>query len=149
MHLASKICIATFNLPVVRITLVNAGNKEAIGILGDSGKPQFKITAVEISPASVPKGGDIRLAFQVVSTSSDVQRLLIDYAVHFVKVSGKTSRKVFKLRTATLGKNESIRFEAVISTKEMTTRKHYPGRHHIEAIINGDVHPLGAFELML
>lgn len=30
---------------------------------------------------------------------------------------------------------------------EMTTRKHYPGIHHVELVLNGNNRPLGAFEL--
>lgn len=128
-------------------SLVKAGNRDAIAILGGSANPQFRVTGIKIVPARLQRGGDVRLKFDVASTGHKSQRLLIDYAVHFVKASGKSSKKVFKLRTVTLNKNERISLEAVISTKEMTTRRHYPGRHNVEAMINGNAYPLGAFEL--
>ena len=34
-----------------------------------------------------------------------------------------------------------------VSLAEMTTRKHYPGTHRVEALINGRVEPLGSFAL--
>ncbi len=30
----------------------------------------------------------------------------------------------------------------------MTTRKHYPGRHRVDILLNGRAKPLGTFELL-
>jgi hypothetical protein len=77
------------------------------------------------------------------------QRLLIDYAVHFVKANGSTRPKVFKLRALTLGPGDTIAFSATVSLAAMTTRRHYPGRHRIDVIINGTAHLLGEFEVTI
>jgi hypothetical protein len=36
-----------------------------------------------------------------------------------------------------------------ISLAEMTTRKHYPGTHRVDAILNGRAQALGSFELTM
>ena len=35
-----------------------------------------------------------------------------------------------------------------VSFKNMTTRRHYPGRHRIDALINGVAYPLAEFEVL-
>ena len=30
----------------------------------------------------------------------------------------------------------------------MTTRRHYPGEHRVEVLVNGQVMPLGGFQLL-
>ena len=37
---------------------------------------------------------------------------------------------------------------AVVSFKDMTTRRHYPGHHRIDALINGIAHPLAEFQVL-
>ncbi|MEX0726805.1 MAG: hypothetical protein WEB58_00180 [Planctomycetaceae bacterium] len=55
---------------------------------------------------------------------------------------------VFKLRSFELAAGETVRVEKSISLAEMTTRKHYPGSHVVELIINGAPQPLGRFDLL-
>ena len=71
----------------------------------------------------------------------------MDYAVHFVKANGAPKPKVFKLKRITLPAKSSATFEAKISFAPMTTRKHYPGRHRIEVLANGEAFPLGEFQV--
>jgi 3-methyladenine DNA glycosylase AlkC len=127
--------------------LVKAGNSEAIRILGGEEKPRVRIGNATISLRKVAMGEAVRLSFEVESMARGPQRLLIDYAVHFVKANGSTRPKVFKLRTLTLQPGETIAFSATVSLAAMTTRRHYPGRHRIDVIVNGTAHLLGEFEV--
>jgi hypothetical protein len=34
-----------------------------------------------------------------------------------------------------------------LSFKDLTTRRHYPGHHRIDLLINGIPHPLAAFDV--
>jgi 3-methyladenine DNA glycosylase AlkC len=129
-------------------SLVKAGNQEAIQILGGTEKPCVRVGRVAITPKRVAIGATVRLSFEVESTASTAQRLLIDYAVHFVKANGGTRPKVFKLRAITLQSGEKTTFSAAVSITDMTTRRHYPGCHCIDALINGKAYPLGGFEVI-
>lgn len=40
---------------------------------------------------------------------------------------------------------ENVTLSASVSLAEMTTRRHYPGQHHVEVIINGEAQPAGGF----
>jgi 3-methyladenine DNA glycosylase AlkC len=127
--------------------LVKAGNSEAIRILGGEERPRVRIRRTTISPRRVALGEAVRLSFEVESMARAPQRLLIDYAVHLVKANGSTRPKVFKLRTLTMQPGEKIVFSATVSLASMTTRRHYPGHHRIDVIINGTAHLLGEFEV--
>ena len=71
----------------------------------------------------------------------------MDFAVHYVKANGQARAKVFKLKTLDLAPHETQKVGKKISLADMTTRKHYPGNHRLDAILNGRSQPLGAFEL--
>lgn len=129
-------------------SLVKAGNQDAIGILGGAENPSARVGCIIITPQRALLGDAVRLSFEVESTAQQVQHLLVDYAVHFVKANGSTRSKVFKLRAITMQPGEKAAFSATVSLATMTTRRHFPGYHRLDAIINGKSHSLGGFEVM-
>lgn len=78
---------------------------------------------------------------------SDVS-VIIDYAIHFVKASGKTAPKVFKWKSGKLktGATSASKRHVI---KPITTRKYYGGEHMLEIIINGVVVARQSFELVM
>lgn len=129
-------------------SLVATGNQDAIRILGGAANPSIRLSGVAIAPQRVTLGGNTRVSFEVVSTAQQSQRLLIGYTVHFVKANGSSRAKFFRLRTLTIHSGEKIALSATMSLATMTTRRHFPGNHRIDAIINGEAHPLGNFEVI-
>ena len=104
---------------------------------------------VRISPARVEIGGRVSIGFVVRSTSRAPQDLLVDLAVHFVKASGKSSPKVFKLtRVDAAGRAAGSSSNTSVSLAVHTTRKPRPGRHAVDVIINGTPQRVGAFEVV-
>ncbi len=81
------------------------------------------------------------------STSARGQRLVVDYAVHYVKRSGATTAKVFKLRTIDLAPREAVKIVHRQTVRDFTTRIHHPGRHSVELLVNGLVLAVDAFVL--
>lgn len=128
-------------------SLVKKGHRGALEILGVGGRPSIGISGIRFAPQSVKIGGELRFSFEIASTGKSAQELLIDYAVHFVKANGATRPKVFKLRKIALPTSGRMELGGTVSLKDMTTRRHYPGRHRIDVLINGFAHPLGEFEL--
>ena len=80
-----------------------------------------------------------------MSCGAAAQSLVVDYRVHFVKSNGKTSPKVFKLKKLALAPNASVELRGRVSLAPLTTRRHYPGRHALDLVVNGVVHPLDTF----
>jgi hypothetical protein len=54
---------------------------------------------------------------------------------------------VFKLKVIEFASQATVEVSKTIALREMTTRRHFPGTHRVEVLINGAAHPAGAFEL--
>jgi len=126
---------------------VKRGEAGALAVLGFGGSAMVSVGGVHIAPQRVVMGGTVTIAFDVCNTESHPQRVLMDLRVHFVKANGKSSPKVFKLKVLDLQPQTSARLSKTISLAEMTTRKHYPGMHRVDVVINGLTQELGKFEL--
>jgi hypothetical protein len=128
-------------------SLVKKGHRGALGTLGLGGKPNVRVTGVRLIPPRVKLGGELRFSFEIASTGKRIQALLIDYVVHFVKANGATRPKVFKLRRIGLSPSARMKLGSTVSFEDMTTRRHYRGRHRIDLLINGVAYPLAEFEV--
>lgn len=130
-------------------SLVKAGDPAALRVLGYDPEARLEISSFKISPARVSLGGDLRIAFQLVSTAKGPQPLVVDYALHFAKHNGRRKGKVFKLKTCTLAAGEKLSLEKIHKFRRITTRRHYAGRHAVEIIINGSSRAQAEFDLLL
>lgn len=122
------------------------GEPSALSLLGFGERPSVAIQNARLEPARVTIGGSVAVHVELRSTSRETQELLVDLVVHFVKANGRTRPKVFKLKRLTLAPGASVKLEAKVSFASMTTRRHFPGTHQLDAIINGVTHPLTQFE---
>lgn len=127
---------------------VKRGEAGALGVLGYASAAKVAIRNAAITPRRVAAGQSVTIAFDVANTHSRSQRVLVDFRIHFVKARGAGSPKVFKMKSVQLAPGESARLSKKVSLAEMTTRKHYPGKHAVEAVVNGRAKPLGVFELI-
>jgi hypothetical protein len=128
-------------------TAVKRGHPEALRLLGYGRTPSVVIDEVAVTPRRVVIGGRVAIRFVVKSASRASQRLLIDLAVHFVKSSGRTAPKVFKLRRLVLPPDGRAELQTSVSLKVHTTRTPRPGVHAVDAIVNGIAHRIGAFQV--
>lgn len=130
-------------------TLIKAGHKGALGLFNFGGKPAVKIADFKVTPARLKLGQVLELSFTLASTARKTQPLAVDYIIHYVKASGGTSPKVFKLAEITLpaGGRQMLRKHQAI--RNFTTRKHHAGRHRVEIQINGRIMAQGQFQLSL
>jgi 3-methyladenine DNA glycosylase AlkC len=126
---------------------VKRGEAGALAALGFGESADVVVAEAGISPQQAVIGGKLEVAFDVSNRANQPQRVLVDFAVHYVKANGKSRPKVFKLTTLDLAPQETRRVGKQISLAEMTTRKHYPGLHKVDVILNGRSQPLGSFDL--
>lgn len=118
-------------------TLIKAGHPRALGLVGATPGARVKLASFAVSPAALRLGQTLRLDATLVSTADQPQKLVVDYAIHYVKKNGETSRKVFKLRTLALAGGAELTLEKQQTIADFTTRVHYPGRHTVELLVNG------------
>jgi 3-methyladenine DNA glycosylase AlkC len=125
--------------------LVKKGDRRALAVLG-FGKTSVAVSG-HIAPVKVAIGDKASVEVTVRSTAKKAQELEVDLAVHFVKADGSARPKVFKLRTLTLAAGAAASASRTITFATLTTRKPYPGRHVVEAIVNGQAFPIGHIDV--
>ncbi|MEL1086554.1 DNA alkylation repair protein [Pseudomonas sp. OB66] len=130
-------------------SLIKQGDVRALTVIGAGAKAEVELLDVRVEPAVVRLGEAITLSFTVKSMVAHEQRLVIDYAIEYVKANGGVSRKVFKLKTLALAGfgTDVVRRNQVI--KDFTTRKHFAGRHGVQVMVNGEVLGSAAFEVLI
>lgn len=128
-------------------SLVKAGHPGALDALGYGTRADVSIEDVTITPRRVAPGGKVAIEFTVRSRAARPQRVLVDVRIHFVRARGTTSSKVFKLKALELEGRTCATCRKSVSLADLTTRRHYPGRHDVDAIVNGRILPIGHFTL--
>lgn len=129
-------------------TLIKRGDRRALALIGAGHKAKVHVHDFLVQPRKVKLGGRVTLSFRLQSKSSKPQRLVVDYVVHYVKKSGGTSGKVFKLKELTLAPGASITLAKTQSIRDFTTRVHHPGRHAVELMVNGEKLARDFFDLV-
>jgi 3-methyladenine DNA glycosylase AlkC len=128
-------------------TLIKKGDRRALAIIGAGAEPEVVIHDLTVRPQKLKLGDRLTLSFRLESQSPKPQCLVIDYLIHYVKKSGATSAKVFKLKELTLAPRESVTLTRSQEIRDFTTRLHHPGRHAIEIAINGTRLATDSFDL--
>lgn len=122
-------------------TLFKQGNPAALAMFGYGDVSEIGCN-IEVANNQIAWLGNLEfsIALNNANNLKTTDKLMVDYVVHFQKANGKLAPKVFKWMDKDLGKNavsNSERFSKTHSFKTVTTRKHYPGIHRIEVMING------------
>lgn len=128
-------------------SLIKQGNTRALTIMGAGARAEVKIHDLKVTPAVINLGERINLSFSLESTAAVPQKLVVDYAIDYVKSAGHSAKKVFKLKTLTLGAGEHLSIRREQHIRELTTRRHYPGRHSVHVLVNGERLGSAEFEL--
>lgn len=125
--------------------LVKQGHSGALGVLGHH-PPDVRISDFQITERA-REGDTVPFSFRVHNLGPDSGPLEVDVVVHFVKASGRTRAKVFKVGRVELSAGADSRFQGRIRVTAMTTRRHHPGCHRVEVQVNGLRFPGGEFRL--
>ncbi len=127
---------------------VKRGEAGALAVLGFGGEACVELRKVAVQPGQARVGDKVSVSLEVVNTADHAQKVLVDLRVFYMKANGKPNPKVFKLKALELAPGERVALNKAISLAAMTTRRHYPGLHRVEALLNGYPHALGSFELL-
>ncbi|SKA47706.1 3-methyladenine DNA glycosylase AlkC [Chitinophaga eiseniae] len=130
-------------------TLIKKGDKDSLSVFNFEKQVKIKLAQFKLSAAVIRLGDALTFTFQLKSEKTSPQKLVIDYVVHYPKSSGELSQKVFKLKELTLQPGELLSFSKKQVFKDMTTRKHYAGKHLISIQVNGKIYGEQAFQLKI
>ncbi len=126
---------------------VKRGDPGALNVLGFGDGKGLRVGRSAISPEKVKIGDAVTVSFNVTNTTKRQRPVMVDFRIHYVKANGTASPKVFKMKSLDLASGESGDVVKKVSVANMTTRRHYAGRHQVDAILNGQIQPIGYFDL--
>jgi 3-methyladenine DNA glycosylase AlkC len=128
-------------------TLLKAGETKALTLFGFGDPSHVEVKQLTVDTPRPSMGGQIGFAFTVHVRERTTTLLRLEYAVWYAKSRGKPTRKVFQIREGLYdpGRHEISR---KLSLEDLSTRKHYPGEHRIDIVVNGAVKASTQFKLM-
>ncbi|WP_260580448.1 DNA alkylation repair protein [Sphingopyxis sp. PET50] len=129
-------------------TLIKAGDPRALALIGVGHGAEVAVGSFSIEPATIRLGDQIAIAADIASTARESQRLVVDYRVHYARLGGKTAAKVFKWKGLDLAAGENAALVIRQTIRDFSTRRHHPGRHQVDLIVNGQVMATAAFDLL-
>ena len=128
-------------------TLLKQGNKRAMLLFGFANPEQMQIKNLEFSNLTPKIGDDVYFSFNLNLKTKKKQKVRLEYIVHFVKATGKTSPKVFQLKEAVLIPGiHKIKKKHTFAN--MSTRKHFAGSHNFQIVVNGEIKAEQTVELI-
>lgn len=121
--------------------LIKQSHPGALKALGYGERASVKISGWAV-PARVRIGDKVRVSVDVTSRSRRLQRLSVDLSVGYIKADGSRRPKVFKISVVDLAPRQRAVLSKVLSFAQHTTRRHFPGRHPMDVVINGVSNPI-------
>ncbi len=128
-------------------TLIKKGDPRALALIGAEPGAMVEVQRFSIEPATVDLGEAITITVELLSSAAATQRLVVDYRVHYVREHGRAAAKVFKLKTLDLAAGEMAKLGIRQNIRDFSTRRHHPGRHHVDLLVNGQTLASAAFDL--
>lgn len=124
--------------------LIKAGNPRAMAMLGFD--PQAQVTVTLTLPETARINDMLPIAIQLTGPAGTP--VLVDYAIDFIRPSGKIGTKVFKLKQGKLGKSgltlaKTHRLKGGASTFTLV-----PGPHRLQVLVNGRARAEAGFDLI-
>ena len=118
-------------------TLIKQGHPESFPLLGYSESPLLRKPTLTLANRQLVLGDSLEFQLTLQSDATATQRMVVDFALHFMKANGKTAAKVFKWKSVELKAGEVCHLEKRHGIKAITTRRYYSGTQVLEVLING------------
>lgn len=116
-------------------TLLKKGHDQALSLFGFT---PAKISSVRFSAdkKKIRIGDKLRLKADITFSKIPESPVRFEYRVEFARPSGKMGKKIFQIGEKKIT-SKSTKIEWGHGFADLSTRKHFPGRHTITLIING------------
>ncbi|MCA8983182.1 MAG: DNA alkylation repair protein [Planctomycetaceae bacterium] len=128
-------------------SLVKQGHPEAFRVLGFHHQKSPLAITLSLSPEFIHVGETLIVRVTCENPTARNLAAIIDLRVDFLKSNGAHGPKTFKLKHVELPPRSSLELKKQISFRKMTTRRHYPGVHHLAVLMNGQSILTRDFEL--
>lgn len=117
-------------------SLLRKGDPDILSLFSFEISPDVTVSGLSLDREMLAIGQSLNFSFSIRTNTSASQRLRVEYAIDFVKANRTTSRKLFKITEHNFDHAER-QYMRTHHFKDLTTRKHYPGKHRLSVIING------------
>lgn len=128
-------------------TLIKAGHPGTLAVFGYV-PADLRRAMLTVTPHQACIGDALELRLDLENAGAEPQSLLIDYVMYYQRANGSHGPKVFKWTETTLGA-APLTLTKTHKLREVTTRRHYPGLHRVEAQVNGCTVAEAEFSLSL
>ncbi|APW65232.1 DNA alkylation repair protein [Poseidonibacter parvus] len=125
-------------------TLLKNGDKEILKLFNFDKSSHIKIKDFTCDN-SVNINENLNFSFELKSDEK-IGNIRVEYIIDYLKVNKKHNKKIFMISQNEI-KSKSKKFTKKQSFNNMTTRKHYIGKHYISILINGEEKIKKEFEL--
>jgi 3-methyladenine DNA glycosylase AlkC len=119
-------------------TLLKKGEKQALTLIDidcNNLSEKILIENFSLQKESVKISEDLKFDFSLRNQVSG-EKIRLEYAVYFLKQNGTYTKKIFQITTKNFAEGVFI-FSKKHSFRDLTTRKHYAGKHLISLVVNG------------
>jgi 3-methyladenine DNA glycosylase AlkC len=117
-------------------TLLKAGNRRALALFGVAEQGRARVDGLALDRDTLAIGEELRYHFTLHVDGQERCQVRLELAVDYVKSRGQLSRKVFQIREGLFEPGSHV-ITRQFSFANCSTRRHYPGRHHLTIIVNG------------
>jgi 3-methyladenine DNA glycosylase AlkC len=116
-------------------TLLKKGDKQILDLFDYSKSNHINLIGF-CYDKSINVDENLTFSFEISSNES-IGNIRVEYAIDYLKSNKTHNRKIFMISQNEI-KSSSKKFTKKQSFKNMTTRKHYLGKHFIAILINGE-----------
>ncbi|WP_046180033.1 DNA alkylation repair protein [Domibacillus tundrae] len=116
-------------------TLLKQGNPDILHLFGYPSSKNVSVRCLSVETNSIAIGGALHFSVELYASVDTKAR--IEYAIDYMKKSGRPSRKIFQLADTFLTGGQSKTYSRTQSFRNMTTRTHYIGGHTLTILVNG------------
>lgn len=122
-------------------TLIRDANPEVMKLFGyanfEDKELQITEASIFVGPSEIKIGESCELRYELNIPKGESAHIRIEYGIDFVKSRGNVSRKLFLLSDKTVAGGTHLSGTKTHSFADLTTRRHYPGEHRINLMVNG------------
>lgn len=117
--------------------LLKKGHVDALRMHGFDPSSKGLVNGFAIGSPEIKVGEDLQFGFEFINPARKASAYRLEYAIDYVTSTGRMSRKVFKILERELGGGDRVSIRRKKSFRNLTTRRHYKGRHVLSILANG------------
>lgn len=118
-------------------TLLKQGDADTFSLHGFDPSSRAKVIDLFVPLEGVRRGDRLDFRFNFVNAEQKPQKFRLDYAIDYVTSTGRSARKIFKLKEAVFPPGKAVPISKTQSFKDLSTRQHFQGTHAITIFSNG------------